>query len=205
MRLRRLSLISARQTQRVQRIRLRSRQDFRSAQAHRETTLRLLITSKVFSRKFASFSRIPDSNLKNSVTILRLARSFTQSVHRYVNFESAQIPEGVVWSPVPRRCAFQLCLCKRRQFVRQLHTASPASWRRCWWRTLWTWTRRNVRSVESFRFGIACAWTIKITSSNKARCVSLNQRKASANQIRKRHFELARQKSSGGKDRRSPD
>src|SRR6478672_7856260 len=56
-------------------------------------------------------SSIPDSNAENFVTILRLIRSFGESVHRYGNFESAQIGEGVARPALPWLCAFQFFLC----------------------------------------------------------------------------------------------
>jgi hypothetical protein len=62
------------------------------------------------SRPASSISCIPDSN-ENFVTILRLTRSYGQSVHRYGNFESAQVSEGVVRPALPWLCAFQLLLC----------------------------------------------------------------------------------------------
>jgi hypothetical protein len=55
-------------------------------------------------------SCIPDSN-ENFVTILRLTRSFGQSVHRHGNFESAQVGEGVVRPALPWLCAFHFVLC----------------------------------------------------------------------------------------------
>ena len=56
-------------------------------------------------------SSIPDSNVANFVTVLGLIRSFAQSLHRYGNFESAQVGEGVVRPALPWLCAFQLVLC----------------------------------------------------------------------------------------------
>ena len=63
------------------------------------------------ARSFAFYanrpaSSIPDSNVANFVTVLGLIRSFAQSLHRYGNFESAQIRKGVARSGLPWLCVF---------------------------------------------------------------------------------------------------
>jgi hypothetical protein len=104
---------------------------------------------------------------ENSVTILRLVRSSLQSLHRYDNFQSSQIREGVAGSALAWLRALHLCLCSRRRCGKRSFTASRTSWRR-WWRTLWTRTRRNVRSVESLRFAVPGAGTVAIAELRPA-------------------------------------
>jgi hypothetical protein len=107
-----------------------------------------------------------------------------QRVRRYGNFESSQIREGVARSALCWLCALQLFLCSRRRSGRRFFTASPTSWQRR--RTLWTWTRRNVRSVESFRFAIPGAGRITTGLRNSRLRIAetgtsfLSQRKAHA-------------------------
>jgi len=103
-------------------------------------------------------------NLQDSVTILCSLRSSSSTFDG--NFESSQIREGVARSALARLCAVQLWLCSRRRFIRRFFAASVASWW-WWWRTLWTGTRRNIRSVESFRLAIPGAGTVITTPSNK--------------------------------------
>src|SRR5438132_12622973 len=57
--------------------------------------------------------------MENSVTILRLVRSSLQKLHRYDNFESSQINDGVAGAALSCLCALQLRLCYRRRFVKR--------------------------------------------------------------------------------------
>jgi hypothetical protein len=103
-----------------------------------------------------SCTELPGGNVENSVTIPHLVRSLLQRLHRYGNFQSSQISEGVAWAALSWLCAIQFCLRSRRRVCRRFFTAVPTSWRRR--RTLWarSWTRtgRNIRSVESLRFAV---------------------------------------------------
>jgi hypothetical protein len=65
------------------------------------------------------FSDVPDSNVKEFCNDFSFGPVISvQSVHCYGNFESAQIREGLAGRALSWLCAFQLCLCKRRKFVR---------------------------------------------------------------------------------------
>jgi hypothetical protein len=61
------------------------------------------------SRRGDRYPELSDGNVENSVTILRLVRSFTSSF--YGDFESSQIGEGVAGSALALLCSLELFVC----------------------------------------------------------------------------------------------
>ena len=61
------------------------------------------------SRRRDRCSELSDGNVENSVTILRLVRSFTESF--YGDYESSQIREGVARSALALLCSLELFVC----------------------------------------------------------------------------------------------